>query len=340
MGAGGEVVGEGEIGCVRLDHNSIFMNTSSIIQYLISQSKPFLEIKEFSSKPGIYALFFHGRKFPFDQYHPKKDEIIYIGKTESSQLSRDLNTHFSNGKTGSSTLRRSFGAFLAAQLGLNPVPRSQIDVEKERFSLFKFDDSSEEVLTNWMKENLGLSFYPFPKSKSNIDQLESLIIKELKPVLNIDRKNPLNVYAPTIKALRKEIGIKAYSQKSLVKHKKNALTKKHSLKVEVDRFNNIHKYEDIWRQLRSDIFKATKSDLFEINIGSQPFKAVGNRKSYSFNLEFINCDLANNIGGSAVARDLARVLMNSSDFYKIFAKKHVKIRLDKSFTLIVTAHFI
>ncbi len=55
--------------------------------------------------------------------------------------------------------------------------------------------------------------------------------------------------------------------------------------------------------------------------------------SYSFNLEFINGIVSNNIDGSAVARDLAKVLENSLEIKKILNLGHFKIRMDKDFCL-------
>lgn len=72
-----------------------------------------------------------------------------------------------------------------------------------RFSHFKFDEPSEKIITNWMKNNFALSFYEYPESKKLIDKLETEIIKQLKPILNIDHKNPENPYKDKIKQLRK-----------------------------------------------------------------------------------------------------------------------------------------
>jgi len=52
----------------------------------------------------------------------------------------------------------------------------------------------------------------------------------------------------------------------------------------------------------------------EIHIGKAPFEAIGDRESYSFRLEIVSVIVENNIGGSAVARDLARVLTSDMKF--------------------------
>src|SRR5690554_342466 len=96
-----------------------------IISYFKETKLPFSKIYSFSDDPGIYAIFFTGKNFPIKDYFPGEDEILYIGKTESSSRSRDLKTHFASGKTGSSTLRRTLGALLREELLLKPVPRSE-----------------------------------------------------------------------------------------------------------------------------------------------------------------------------------------------------------------------
>jgi hypothetical protein len=61
-----------------------------VLKKLYENSRPFKEIKSFSNSPGIYGVFFYGNDF---QLIDIKDDnktgiLIYIGKTESSQLKR------------------------------------------------------------------------------------------------------------------------------------------------------------------------------------------------------------------------------------------------------------
>ncbi len=52
---------------------------------------------------------------------------------------------------------------------------------------------------------------------------------------------------------------------------------------------NIHKYEDIWNKIMPTILQAIESiKTLQIELSKEIFDKVGNRKSYSFNLEFIN----------------------------------------------------
>jgi hypothetical protein len=180
------------------------MTIIGIIELLKEKETDFLKTKTFSQLPGIYAFFYIGNDFPLLGDSVSKHQIVYIGKTESSQEKRDLKTHFTSGKTGNSTVRKSIGSILCSQKNLTPIPRNDIDYEAGRFSHFKFDEPSEKIITNWMKNNFALSFYEYAESKKLIDKLETEIIRHLKPILNIDHKNPKNPYKNQIKQLRKK----------------------------------------------------------------------------------------------------------------------------------------
>ncbi len=180
------------------------MTTKEIIELLKEKETDFLKTKTFSQLPEIYAFFYVGNDFPLLGDSISKHQIIYIGKTESSQEKRDSKTHFTTGKTGNSTVRKSIGSILCSQENLIPIPRNDSDYEAGRLSHFKFDESSEKIITNWMKNNFALSFYEYPESKQLIDKLETEIIKQLKPILNIDHKNPDNPYKDQIKRFRKK----------------------------------------------------------------------------------------------------------------------------------------
>jgi hypothetical protein len=312
----------------------------TIIENLVSNRKHYRGITQFSDQPGIYALFFTGKSFPLKNCQPKSDEVIYIGKTESSQKSRDRDTHFKTGKTGSSTLRRSFGAMLREELNLMPIPRNDSDFKKGRTSHFKFDQASEEKLTEWMQDNLALSFYPFSKLLKEIDELESQLISALVPLLNIDRKNSANPHKLAIQGLRKESSIVAHMQPT-PESSKELLHKGRVLKSREDGFNSpssnihlmeVHKYEDIFSPLITVITLAIMNNSsYSKELDEASFNKVGNRKSYSFRLELVNGRVANNIAGSAVARDLARVLESNSTFSKAINGKTVIFKMSKQF---------
>jgi len=109
-----------------------------ILEALNGAIEPFKEIESFSEKPGIYGVYFMGSHFPIKEIYNilREPKLLYIGKTEESQLKRDAQTHFYSDKTGNSTLRRSIGALLRENLSLVPVPRSEKNVIKGRHSFF------------------------------------------------------------------------------------------------------------------------------------------------------------------------------------------------------------
>lgn len=309
-----------------------------IITSLKNNSCPYKQIRKFSDKPGIYALFFTGKNFPMAGYHPQNDEIIYIGKTENSQASRDEKTHFTSGKTGSSTIRRSLGALLKDELSLVPIPRNDKDFDAGRKSFFKFDGPSEDKLTKWMKDNLGLSFHEYNQPPSEIDRLETELIAEAKPLLNIDSKNPDNPYAQFIKAARKACADEA--NQAMVKRAAYQMPNNNQIlpfKTKImSAGKTAHKYEDIFKNALLQIENAIDESVKQkqsIQLSKEDFKHVGKRDSYSFNLEFLNGVVANDIGGSAVARDLARILVQSETINTILKDMHVKFRMDKGFIL-------
>ncbi|MFW5872230.1 MAG: hypothetical protein ACOCUT_03910, partial [bacterium] len=57
------------------------------------------------------------------------------------------------------------------------------------------------------------------------------------------------------------------------------------------------------------------------------------RTSYSFNLEYLNGVVSNNIDGTAVARDLAKVLEQSNETREVLKTGHFKINMDRQFCL-------
>ena len=98
------------------------------------------------------------------------------------------------------------------------------------------------------------------------------------------------------------------------------------------------KYSNIWRNALptiSEILGSSESSG-SIALNFEDFALVGNRKSYSFNLEFDDGVVSNNISGSAVARDLAAELSNSSSLKSILKTGYFKFRMDKNFTLWVS----
>lgn len=176
-----------------------------------------LSICNLSNEPGIYAIgVISSQRISLisAQVDIKLNEIIYIGKTESSQIARDLKTHFNSGKSGSSTLRRSLGAILK-ELNLTPIPRSCKEKSTKRFTNYRFTEDGEKELTKWMEDNLSLSYWEHNKSLS-LGEIEEEIIKAICPILNL-QNNPKNKWKTEIKRLRKDCRGAAEKNKNLCK---------------------------------------------------------------------------------------------------------------------------
>jgi hypothetical protein len=95
------------------------------------------------------------------------------------------------------------------------------------------------------------------------------------------------------------------------------------------------KYSNIWRNALpriSEILSSSGSSG-SISLNSEDFALVGNRKSYSFNLDFDDGIVSNNISGSAVARDLAGVLARSSIIKSMLNNGYFKFKMDQNFNL-------
>lgn len=135
------------------------------------------------SVPGLYA--FHGSANTWSQLglgEPPDTRPLYVGRSLSSLLGRDVFTHFSTGKTGSSTLRRSVAALLKAPLQLRAQPRNSGN--PERFANFGLDFDSDVRVTMWMTEHLRLAVWPCP-NLDLVKESETAALKVLLPPLNL-----------------------------------------------------------------------------------------------------------------------------------------------------------
>ena len=114
---------------------------------------------------GVYAFFLVKGSLAIGQrvFAANSGTPLYIGKTESSQKARDAGRHLSDEGTGSSTLRRSLGAILLADLKHKPGARSDSETTERRFTNYKFDPAGEGRLTKWMNDHLSLAFCESPK---------------------------------------------------------------------------------------------------------------------------------------------------------------------------------
>lgn len=307
-------------------------STEQIIQHFLSSARLFSEHKEFSTLPGIYAVLYFGKSNTLGAITGlKSGQIIYIGKTLSSQQSRDADTHFKSGKSGSSTLRRSIGALLSDEMKLIPIPRGSGKTEKDTTN-YRFDDKSEDIITAWMIASLGLAFFEYPKSPDEIRSLELKLLDKLCPVLNIE-SNSANPFLSEVKSVRAKCKRHAEQRIGKVCPTVSSIMSKPIEPKRTTRSGGVHKYEVIWKRVIPMIKECLTSgkDFSSMQLTKSQFDAAGNRKSYSFNIQYQNGKLMNSLDGSAVARDLDRMIIGNAEYKQLLKGKSVKLAMGKDF---------
>jgi GIY-YIG catalytic domain len=136
-------------------------------------------------RPGLYAIY--GERKTWNELglgHPPDGRPLYIGKAEDSLVSRDLKTHFSDGRTGQSTLRCSFAALLHDTLKLRGIPRNPL--KPGHFPNYGLSEPHDRELTRWMLDRLQLAVWPKPVSDPNrLGDVEGALVSEMRPPLNL-----------------------------------------------------------------------------------------------------------------------------------------------------------
>lgn len=113
---------------------------------------------------------------------PRPEEALYVGKAEDSLLARDVDTHFGNGRTGSSTVRRSFAALLREQLSLSAMPRNP--AKPGYFANYGLGPNDDAKLTAWMRERLDVAVWE-RSGNVPLEDTERAVLQHLNPPLNI-----------------------------------------------------------------------------------------------------------------------------------------------------------
>lgn len=135
------------------------------------------------AKAGLYAV--HGDDAVWVELglgQPPDARPLYVGKAERSLAGRDIGTHFSTGRTGSSTLRRALAGLLAGQLDLHGRPRNI--ASPGHFANFGLDPDGDARLTDWMHQHLRIAVWPSLAGVS-LDPLETLVLQALQPPMNL-----------------------------------------------------------------------------------------------------------------------------------------------------------
>lgn len=243
-------------------------------------------------------------------------DVIYTGLAGSSLQDRDVKKHF-NGNAGSSTLRKSLGCLFGYEL----IPRDR-NFDKNKKT--KFNQEDENQLTIWMKHNLLVFYYP----NENYKSLEEKLIQKYNPPLNLDKNhNVVN------KEFRQKLSLLRNAEVRLA-FSPIPITNINNKFQEV---NGIGLYLEIWKQMQPFILAAIRKGQDSKKIGSAIFKNVGNRKSsgYAFRLDISDAVIPVK-KGSAVARDLKKVLDANSEFKKIAKGRAITIRMNSDCELFVT----
>lgn len=164
---------------------------NAVVRCLSESGHPILTASEFvPPDPGLYAIRAKPEVWEILGLEARGPEVpLYVGKSESSLVGRDLKGHFATGpectpNTGSSTVRRSFAALLREPLGLQGVPRNQRN--PERPSNYGLEEGGDLLLTNWMQARLTLVCWPKPPGLGHLlKDVEKAIIKRWDPPINI-----------------------------------------------------------------------------------------------------------------------------------------------------------
>lgn len=136
-------------------------------------------------RPGLYAFYGDERAWAdLELSSAFEDQPLYVGKAERSLNGRDVGTHFSAGKTGSSTVRRSLAALLVNELDLLAVPRNR--AKPDGSANFALHPAGEERLSQWMERRLSLATWCKPDG-IDLDALETTVVRQLHPPLNLDK---------------------------------------------------------------------------------------------------------------------------------------------------------
>jgi hypothetical protein len=138
-------------------------------------------------RPGLYAVYGTSAAWVELGLQPSyPDTPLYVGKAEDSLACRDMRTHFTTGRTGSSTLRRSLAALLRNELDLRAIPRNM--AKPSHFANFAVAPDGDARLTAWMHDRLTIAFWQ-KETGCELDDVETSIIGIWLPPLNTS-KNP------------------------------------------------------------------------------------------------------------------------------------------------------
>jgi len=140
-------------------------------------------VEHIPDSPGLYAIY--GSEVTWEELglgKPPDARPLYVGKAEDSLVTRDLATHFGDGRTGSSTVRRSFAALLHDSLGLHGIPRNQEN--PGYYANYGLTSAHDTALTAWMRRQLKLAVWLKPPG-ADLLAIERGVLALCQPPLNL-----------------------------------------------------------------------------------------------------------------------------------------------------------
>lgn len=142
-------------------------------------------LPELPRAPGLYAVYGSAQTWADLRLGlPPDERPLYVGKSESSLHSREVLTHFSDGKTGWSTVRRTFAALLRDSLGLRGIPRNP--AKPDRFAHWGLSQEHDRALTAWMRTHLSVSVWR-KEGLVSLAVVETQVLREQMPPANLTK---------------------------------------------------------------------------------------------------------------------------------------------------------
>jgi len=177
----------------------MFTEISVILDSLSRPRWPILDASNTLPKSlGLYAT--HGDARAWEELGlgpPPDSRPLYVGKAEESIAARTVGTHFGDGRTGSSTLRRSLAALLRERLALLASPRNPN--KPGYFANYGLSEADDRKLTEWMSRHLLLAAWGAPKH-AILRPIENAVLGVWKPPL--DLKDVVTPWAAQVRAAR------------------------------------------------------------------------------------------------------------------------------------------
>ncbi len=118
-----------------------------------------------------------------------------------------------DGRTGSSTVRRSFAALLRERLGLHAQPRDP--AKPDHFDRYALSPADDAMLTGWMHEHLTIAVWASHGNPLPLAEIEKQILKAWSPPLNLTHVYPTRLTA-LVKAARSTMPTKHEAYKRRV----------------------------------------------------------------------------------------------------------------------------